>query len=570
MGRTTKGKSRIVSTIRYSVLIGSLAITSIPLANAADSFFTLTLLVGKGNSVVEKVGQVLAQDLEKIGIGVDLQYVEFASISPRYKLTSQTGKTFKDGGFDFYLTDSSLNAFPDPSGIYRRYASDQFYPDGNNRVRFVNDTFDKLIYESLNTPDDIPRWELAKKAIRVLREELSSIPLYRAAAVNIVRNDIVFPEDKSYFGWQSYAARWAERDVSGKSKEDMTPRERTLVIATRGSGLEAFLPGYHDNDDTERALNFVAFDALVTPKVGSFSVGDAGEKGPRPALADSWEVTNGGKTWTFHLNKDAAWHDGVKFTADDVMFTLDLILDPEAGYGSAKFIKTNGITWKKIDDNTVQINSEKFNPLFVSELLTIPVVPKHTLEKLEPSKIKTSIYNTTEIVGTGPFILDEYKANEHIRYKANENYYGGRPFFDYVVFKVIPTKTAAWYAIKAGEVDITGSYGFNRELPEVNEDPNMSAVFQPDIAAELIRINHDHPQLKKKNVRWAISYASNRQVMVDVINAGLAKVANQHVASWSPAYSDELPDLQYDLEEAKRRMVAAGFDYDTISIDGPK
>ncbi|MBB4124565.1 ABC transporter substrate-binding protein [Martelella radicis] len=543
---------------------------SAPAIAEDDSFFTLTLMVGEGNSELAKIAQIMAQDFGKIGIDVDLQFIDFAAISPRYKLTSKTGVTFEDGGYDIYFSGTSLNTFPDPSGIYVRYGSDQFYPNGNNRTRYVNPEFDELIYEALATPNDEARWETTKEAVALLREDFANVPIYRTPKINLVRTDIAFPENKSYYGWESYAARWATREVEGKSADEMTPREKTLVVATDGSGLEAFLPGFHDNDDTTRALNYMAYDALLAPTLGSYATRDGGKKGPKPALATDWEISEDGKTWTFHLADGATWHDGVPLTADDVMFTYDLIKNPDAGYGSSKFIETNGVSWKKLDDKTVEFTAETFSPLFASEMFTTPIVAEHVLGDMPPAEIKTSEYNTTTVIGTGPFVLDVYQPGEFIRWKANDEYYGGRPFFDYVTFKVVPTKTAAFYAMKAGEVDITNAYGFTRELEEINANPEIGTIEQPDISMEIVRINHDHPELSKLGVRKAMSLATNRQVIADVVFDGLARPADQMVPDWNPAYSPDLPPLVYDLNEAKKALVEAGFDYDTISIDGPQ
>lgn len=541
-------------------------------AAKGNSFFKLNLLAGSANGGLVKEAEILRQDFSKIGIDLDVQFVDFATIGPRYKLTAQTGKTYEQGGYDIYFSGTSLDTFPDPTGIYDRYASDQFYPNGNNRTRYANSEFDELIYKALATPNDQERWAITRKAIALLRQDFACIPIVRAPRTNLVRTDIKFPENKGYYGWTAYAVRWARREIDGKSPDDMTPREKTLVIATSGSGLEAFLPGFHDNYNTQVALDWMAYDALLAPVEGAYvNKGKGGKIGPKPALARSWDISEDGKSWTFHLVPNAKWHDGKTVTADDVVFTYNLIKNPEAGYGLyRKFIKNSRVTWKKIDDQTVQFSSQKYNPVLPVMFADTPIVPKHVLKDIPPAQLKTSRYNTSTVIGSGPFTLDVYNPGEFIRWKANEDYYGGRPFFDYVVFRTMPQKTAAFYAIKAGEADITKRYVFTRELEEIKANPAIYTVAQPDISMGIIRINHVHPQLSKLGVRKAISLATNRQAIVDVVYDGWGRPANQLVPSWNPAYSPDLPDLKYDLNEAKKAMEEAGFDYSTISIDGPK
>jgi len=567
MKRAIRGA--LVGSLITVLVLGTLAVTGLAEAKK-DRFFTITLICPIGNEPREKAAQIIARDLEKIGIGVNLRYMEFASITPRYKMACKTGATFEEGGYDMYLVQSDLSANIDPAGIYRRFACDQVYPNGSNRTRYCNPEFDKIIYQALATPNDEERWALCREAMAILYNDLPTIPLWRPAQFYVVRSSVKFPPDLDLVYWQTYALRWAYRDIPGKTKEDMSLRERTLIYA-QPSDIDAFLPGYSGSSYSDRGVYYLVYDRLIHRLYPSLSRGPEEERRPRPALAESWDVSEDGKTWIVHLRKDVTWHDGVPFTADDVVFTFNLITNPAAGYGSAKFIKENGITWEKLDDYTVKFTCEKFNPLFASEILDTPILPAHLLSTVPPEELARSEFNTGgKVVGTGPWILEEYKPGEYIKYRANDNYYGGRPWFDYVIIKFIPKAATAWYAVKTGEVDVAERwYGFTRELQEVEADPNLYALTEPSFGPQMIRINNDHPILSNVWVKRAISYACNRQAMVNVISNGLGLVANQHLPPWSPGHNPDLPPLEYDLNEAKKCLEKAGYDYSTITVEGP-
>ena len=566
----SKCKAVLVLSVAIALIVGMWVISG----NAAGKkqfFFTVTLIVPTGNAPREKAGQVIAQDLEKIGIGVNLQYMDFASITPRWKKTAQTGASYKDGGYDMYLVQTSMNATIDPSGIYQRYACDQFYPNGNNRTRYCNKEFDKLIYQALATPDNQKRWALCQQAEKVLYDDPPVIPLWRPSQFYAINDSVKFPPGETPAYWNTYALRWASRVIPGKTKADMSSRERTLIYA-QPTGIDAFLLGYSGSSYSTRAVGNMVYESLIQPLYASLSTGPKDERNLRPALAASWDVSPDGKTWTIHLRHGVTWTDGAPFTADDVTFTFNLLVNPQAGYGSDKFIKEFGITWKKLDTYTVQFTCAKYTPLFADHILGTYILPAHLLSTIPVTELAKSDYNTgKKLVGTGPWILDSYVPGEYIKYKANDNYWGGRPWFDYVVIKFIPQGATAWYALQTGEVDITGRwYGFTHELSDIKK-PNsgLYAAVEPSFGPQMIRINNSNPYLSNVWVKNAISLACDRAVMVNVISAGQGVIANQLLPPWSPGHNPNLPPLEFNLNKAKQMMEKAGYDYSTISVPGP-
>lgn len=578
MEKATK-EVEMYQKLRVGVIGGLVAalllvsISAIGFARLPDRFFYITLIIPIGNVPREQAGQILARDLERIGIGVNLRFMEFAAITPRFRRAMIAQVAHAEGGYDMYMVQTSLSARIDPSGMYDRFASDQIHPAGRNRIGWQNAEFDRLIYQAVVTADDHERWAIVREAQELLHFDgyLPSIPLWRPAQFYGLRTGIMFPEYKCVYNWQTYAFRWAWREVAGKTRADMSLHERTLIYA-QPADIDAFLMGFSASSYTDRAVGRMAFDSLIKMTRGSFSRGPLEERGPRPQLAKSWDISEDGKTWTIHLREDVTWHDGEPFTADDVIFTFNLLTNPYAGYGSDRFVRMHGVTWEKLDNHTVRFNMEIFSPMFAPEVLDFYIKPEHRLGHIPVEDLARSPYNTGKIVvGTGPWILVDYRPGEFLKYRANENYHGGRPWFDYVVIRIIPEASTAWFALVTGEIDIAERwYGFGqRELEQVEADPNLFAIFEPSFGPQLLRINHFHPILSCVYIRRAISLASNRQVMVDVISGGLGVVANQHLPPWSPGHNPALPPLAFDLYLAMRMMEKAGFDYATISLDGP-
>ncbi|NNF98565.1 MAG: hypothetical protein HKM93_04250 [Desulfobacteraceae bacterium] len=561
----------LISTILITSLLLPLPAVSVDAADKKSRFFDVTLMTPIGNVAREKAGQIIARDLEKIGIGVNLRYMEFATLANHWKSGGANGTLFDDGGFDMLILQTSMFATIDPVGFYRAFASDQFPKSGKNYTRYINPEFDKYAYKALVTVDDQERWNLVQEAEKLIYNDLPTIPLWHPAYFHGVRSDVKFPEYKDPEDWWAYSFRWAKREIKGKTKKDMTLRERTLIYA-QPSDLDAFIPGYRASGYSLFATGYTVFDSLIHQTDAPYFRGPKEQRGPQPALAENWDVSIDGKIWTMNLRKKATWHDGTPFTADDVIFTYDLIVNKDALYESEAFIKEVGITWKKIDKYTVEFTSEKYNPLFSSEFLTRHILPKHLFSKVPPQDLMKSDYNTgKKVVGNGPWVFDEYKPAEYLKLKANDNYYGGRPEFDYLIVKFIPQAASAWYALKTGDIDVTNHmYGFSRELDDANSDPNIYAVIDPLTAIQNIQINAEHPILSNIWVRRAISLASNRDVMVKVISNGLGVAAQQHLPPWSPGFAPDLEPMAYDLNEAKKMMVKAGYNYDDVTIKGPK
>lgn len=253
---------------------------------------------------------------------------------------------------------------------------------------------------------------------------------------------------------------------------------------------------------------------------------------PDSGLAESWEASADGKTWTYTLRPDLLWSDGTPLTANDVVYTFERILNGRYEQRNFGNYVRNITSVTAPDDRTVVMTTREPSPIM--ERLMVYILPEHVWSSVDAKAVK-SFANEPEpgetLVGSGPFLVVERRTGQFIRMVANDNYYKGRPNVDELVFRVYNNPDALGQALVKGEIDIAtgltadvfstlegqegittyaGSYsGFN-ELAF-----NMGAALTDGTP-----IGDGNPHMQDQKVRLAISHAIDRQQMVDRILDG--------------------------------------------------
>ena len=253
---------------------------------------------------------------------------------------------------------------------------------------------------------------------------------------------------------------------------------------------------------------------------------------PDSGLAESWEASADGKTWTYTLRPDLLWSDGTPLTANDVVYTFERILNGRYEQRNFGNYVRNITSVEAPDDRTVVMTTREPSPIM--ERLAVYILPEHVWSSIDAKAVK-SFANEPEpgetLVGSGPFLVVERRTGQFIRMVANDNYYKGRPNVDELVFRVYNNPDALGQALVKGEIDIAtgltadvfstlegqegittyaGSYsGFN-ELAF-----NMGAALTDGTP-----IGDGNPHMQDQKVRLAISHAIDRQQMVDRILDG--------------------------------------------------
>lgn len=287
------------------------------------------------------------------------------------------------------------------------------------------------------------------------------------------------------------------------------------------------------------------------------------EQGVIPWLAESWEMSEDGKTWTFKLRSDVRWHDGQLFTAGDVAFTFAYIRENEAEIvWSGEIAKVQDV--QALDEHTVclSLSDPVAGPHF-NLFGSVPIIPKHVWEGIEdPVK-----YLAPEaVIGTGPFTLDTYSKEEGLYiYKKNPDFWGGRAKVDTLVFPKVQDTAVA---LQADEIDMASFWGNEIAVVEqFDSDPNYATLPGPSFWVLQIIFNLDRPPFDQVAVRQAVAYAVDRQRIADQVTHGGAVVANLGIISPSTGWvNPNLPEYAHDPDKARQMLQQAGLENQAVTI----
>ncbi len=273
-------------------------------------------------------------------------------------------------------------------------------------------------------------------------------------------------------------------------------------------------------------------------------------------LADSLEPSADQLTYTLKLKKNLTWHDGQKLTADDVVFTINSILDEKQNsFLRAGFIINNKpVQVSKVDDLTVAFKLPQVSPAFEASLVQVSPIPKHIFEG-ETDLEKSSKNNNP--IGSGPFKFKEYKTGEYVTLDRFDQYFGGKPHLDSVTYRIAKDANAANLALQNGEINV--QYLDPRDVATIQATGNfdIQSYSEGRLAYLLFNEKSDTGVLAKKEVRQAIGYALNRQELIQT-----AYTSDQYA---DPAHSFETPDglyqtndvPTYDNDAAKAKQILA-------------
>lgn len=303
------------------------------------------------------------------------------------------------------------------------------------------------------------------------------------------------------------------------------------------------------NNSADRDIDRLIYSRLVSYDARGF---------PVPDLADSWGVSQDGKTYNFTIRKDAKWHDGRSVSADDVIFTISLIKSPESIFPQSVKEFWSKIEIIKLNDQAIQfILPESFAPFL--DYLTFGVLPQHLLEGTTAAGLPEAGINLSP-VGSGPYKFDTLQISDGVvigvELIANPDYYGKKPFLDRVIFKYFNTSEEAWQAYQTGEV-----LGVSQITPAIlNQalsDPtiNVYTARLPELSLILFNLNESElPFFQDEAFRKALYQGLNRNYMVSSVLSGQAIIANGPIFPHTWAYNDKLTTIPYDPEAAIKAL----------------
>ncbi len=271
-------------------------------------------------------------------------------------------------------------------------------------------------------------------------------------------------------------------------------------------------------------------------------------------LADSWKVSEDGLTITFNLKQNVKWHDGAPFTSKDVLFTYKMMIDPKTPTAySGDFLKV-----KKADapdEHTFVVTYEKpFAPALIS--WSSSILPAHILEGKDITKTEFG----RNPVGTGPYKFGKWES-DRIILVSNHDYFEGRPYIDRVIYRVIPDNQTMFLELKGGGVDWMGlsPLQYSRQTETDFFRKNFQKYRYPSFSYTYLGYNLLDEKFRDKRVRQALSFAINRQEIIDGVLMGLGRESTGPYLPDMWVYNGDVKKYPYDKAMAKDLFAKAGW-----------
>lgn len=283
-----------------------------------------------------------------------------------------------------------------------------------------------------------------------------------------------------------------------------------------------------------------------------------------PALATSWEQIDN-QTWSFTLREGVQFHNGEPFTAEAVKYSIERLLDPNAVRFNTDYQQIGEV--EVIDDTHVVIHTLTPDPNFLAKLASLHMVPPEYTSSISEEEFSANP------VGTGPYRFVEWTLGQRLVLEANDDYWGGRPTVDRLVFRPIPEASTRLAELQAGTVDIIVGLNYDA-IPLVEADPNLRA--EANTGRRTVFMHMDLfvgiEPLHDVRVRQAMSYAIDRQLLIDAVLNGygtpLATIFRPDMAGYTPDFQP----YPYDPERARELLAEAGyadgFDVRFMTSDG--
>ncbi len=300
------------------------------------------------------------------------------------------------------------------------------------------------------------------------------------------------------------------------------------------------------SDSASSTINGLVYSGLVRYNGDLKVVGD---------LAESWDISEDNLTITFHLRKNITWHDGVPMTSADVLFTYQLYVDPETPTAYAESYRQV----KKAeapDDYTFKVTYEQpYAPALISWSLSI--LPKHLLEGVKITESRLARHP----VGTGPYRFVEWLDGEKIVLEANPDYFAEGPYIKRFVFRIIPDTSTQFLEIQTGGLDYMSLQPL--QYDRQTDTPAFKRLFNKyrylSFGYTYLGYNLKRPLFQDRRVRQALSYAIDKQEIIDGVLLGYGKIATGPYKPDTWVYNPDVPRYDYNPKKARELLAAAGW-----------
>ena len=319
-----------------------------------------------------------------------------------------------------------------------------------------------------------------------------------------------------------------------------------------GDGIVVAISAEPDQLDPHKSTAYASFqvlenvyDTLVQPNEELEMV---------PALAESWETSEDQLTWTFKLQEGVTFHDGEEFSADDVVYSYERIIDEELS-NAYRFESVKSV--RAVDDTTVEITVKRPTPNLLALIGGFKGMAIVSEQNVKSGDIGSSP------VGTGPFMLDEYTSGDSITLTANEDYWGGAPELSSVQYTFVSEPTVALANLQSGEVQWTDNLP-PQQVESLESDDTVEVGIVPSNDYWYFATNQARTPFDDPRVRQALAYGIDRETITEAAKFGLATVNQTAIPETSQWYYDYAP-YSYDPDRAEQLLQEAGVE--DLSID---
>lgn len=334
------------------------------------------------------------------------------------------------------------------------------------------------------------------------------------------------------------------------------PRKGGSLIFGRGGDSVGLDPAGRTDGESFNVTDHI-YDNLVTFKPGSTEV--------IPNLAQKWDISKDGKSYTFHLTPNAKFHDGTPVNADAVVFSFKRQMDEKheaykfggpyaylAAMGLDKLIKDV----VKVDDLTVRFDLVKPNAPFISTLgmQAFAIVSPTAVMKYKQDFAQNP-------VGSGPYKLKVWEKKQKIVLEANTEYWGGAPHLKIIIFRSIPDNNTRLQEMMAGKLHVMDNPDSNHiKALEDRLKSKVKFAKAPGFNVGYLAVNHEKKPFDNVKVRKAIAHAINKKAIVDAVYNGYGIVAKNPMPPTMWGYNDSIQDYEYNPEKAKALLKEAGLE----------
>ena len=317
---------------------------------------------------------------------------------------------------------------------------------------------------------------------------------------------------------------------------------------------------------------------------------------PEPSLAKSWEYSPDRRTMTMHLREGILFSDGHPFTADDVLFTFQVIYDPKVNSPQADQLKVHGqpFALKRTGDYEIEFTFDQTTAGIERVFDSVFILPKHKLEAAYNAGSFASAWSVTsppsEIAGLGPFRFSRYTPGQRVELERNPHYWKvdaqhrRLPYLSRVILVIIPNRETQFLNFKSGELDVLNDLRAE-DYSALTQGAGSSGIvvkdLGPSLGSELLWFNQNRdmnpkthkPFMNRPKLEWftntqfrqAVSYAINRKSLVDLVYQGRATEAYGPVTISNKFwFNPSIKQYPYNVDQAKKLLSEAGFHLATV------